>query len=172
MLSDMDGNLLSLLLMGIHENPLDEVVSILITSNVNQRNSWSVRVRCGNYVEVSVKELNATNLETFLNNLGSILINAIAVGVDKNVVNDTSFVRRSTMFTQVLDAPVAELTVSNEVDVGDDFFDRGSLLLLDAVFEDVLNDQASSLTECNLMPHAAKSFVDVGHDLRRLTTPS
>ena len=69
MLADVDGDLLSLLLMSVHQDPLDEVVAVLITSDVDERDSWSIWVRSGDDVEISVKELNASDLETFLNDL-------------------------------------------------------------------------------------------------------
>lgn len=69
MLADVDGDLLSLLLMSVHQDPLDEVVAVLIASDVDERDSWSIWVRSGDDVEVSVKELNASDLETFLNDL-------------------------------------------------------------------------------------------------------
>lgn len=34
-LANMDGDLLSLLLMSVHEDPLNEIVAVLITSNVD-----------------------------------------------------------------------------------------------------------------------------------------
>lgn len=69
MLSDMDGNLLSLLLMGVHENPLDEVVTVLIASDVDEWNSRSFWVGCCDDIQITVEELNSANLETFLDNL-------------------------------------------------------------------------------------------------------
>lgn len=92
------------------------------------------------------------------------------------------------MFTQVLDAPISELAVGDEVDIGNDFFDRrplgdplvrrdirtGSLYLffLDAILEDVLHDQATGLTQGHLMPHTSKSLIDLGHDLRWFAVPA
>lgn len=40
------------------------------------------------------------------------------------------------------------------------------LVLFEAVLKDVLNDQATSLTKSNLVPHATESLVDVLHNLR------
>jgi hypothetical protein len=77
--------------------------------------------------EIAVHEFNPTDLEAFLNNLGSKLVNAVIVGIVKNVVDDTAFVRGGTMLAQVLDTPVAELTVSDKVDVCNDFLNGGAL---------------------------------------------
>ena len=76
------------------------------------------------------------------------------------------------MLAEMLDAPVAELAMCNEVDIVDDFLNGWPLFFFNAVLEDVLNDQAASLTQSNLMPHATKSLVHLEHDLRRLATPS
>ena len=76
------------------------------------------------------------------------------------------------MLAEMLNAPIAELAMSDQVNVVDDLFDGRTLLLFNTVLENVLNDQAASLTESDLMPHATESFVDLEHDLRWLTTPA
>ncbi len=171
-LADMDRNLLSLMVVGVHQDPLDEVVAVLIASNVNKWNAWTIRMSSGDDSEVAIQKLRTTNLEALLNNLGSKLINAVAVGVGQDVINNATLVWRRAMLAEMLNAPVAELTMSDKVDVGDDFLDSRTLLLLDAVLKDVLNNQTASLTKSNLMPHAAKSLVDLQHDLRGFTTPT
>ena len=140
MLSNVNGNLFSLLLVSIHENPLDEIVAILITSNVNERDAWSIWMGSGDDIEITIKKLNATNLEALLDDLGGILVDAVAISVDENVVNDPTLVGRSTVLAQVLDAPITELAMGNEINVRDDFFNSGTLLIFYAVLEDVLND--------------------------------
>ena len=95
------------------------------------------------------------------------------------------------MLANMLDAPVAELPVGNNVNVGEDLLDAGSLhhdalvlhtssiavqgtylVFLEAVFEDVLDDQAARLAKGNLVPHATQSLVDILHDLRRGVGPA
>ena len=92
------------------------------------------------------------------------------------------------MLTEVLNAPVAELTMGNEVNIRDDFLDGGTLelsarttstqlhltyfLLFHTVLEDVLNDKTTSLAKSNLVPHASKRLVDLDHNLRWLSRPS
>lgn len=39
------------------------------------------------------------------------------------------------------------------------------LVFLKTVLEDVLYDQTTCLTQCDFMPHAAQSLVDITHDL-------
>lgn len=172
MLADVVGNLLTLVVMGVHENPLDEVIAVLVASNIDERNAWTIWVSRGNDPKVAIKKLDATDLEALLNDLGSKLIDAVAVGVDKDMIDDTTFVGRRAMLAEMLDAPITKLAMSNEVNADDHFFDSRTLLFLNAVLEDVLNDQTASLTESNLVPHASKSFVDFEHDLRWLTGPA
>ena len=169
MLADVAGNLLALVVMSVHEDPLDEIVAVLVASDVDERDAWTIWVGGTNDTKVAVKELNTANLEALLNDFGSELVDAVAVGVGEDVVDDATLVWRRAMLTQVLYAPITELAVSNEVNASDDFFDGGALLFFDTVLKDILDDQAASLTKSNLMPHTTKSFVDLEHDLRWLT---
>lgn len=43
------------------------------------------------------------------------------------MVDGTTAIRRSTVLTDMLNAPVAELAMGDDVDVCEDFFDAGSL---------------------------------------------
>ena len=172
MLADVDSNLLTLVSVGIHQDPLNEVVAILVSSNVDEGNARTIRTSSGDDAQIAVEELVTTNLEAFLDNLGSKLVDAVVVGVGENVINDTTLVWRRTMLAEVLDAPVAELTVGDEIDVGDDLFNSRTLLFFDAVFEDVLNYQAASFAKSDLMPHTPQSLIDFEHDLRWLATPA
>lgn len=45
------------------------------------------------------------------------------------------------------------------------------LVVLQTVFEDVLYHQTTSLSKCDFVPHAMKSFVDELHDLGRALSP-
>lgn len=77
--------------------------------------------------EVAVHELGTTNLQALLDNLGGELVDAIAIGLGQDVVNDSSLVSRRSMLAQVLDAPIAELSMGDEINVGNDFVDGRSL---------------------------------------------
>lgn len=81
----------------------------------------------GDDSKIPLHEISATNLQTFLNNFGSILVNAVAVGIGKNVVDDTALVRRGTVLAQMLDTPVAKLAMRDEVNAGNDFLDSRTL---------------------------------------------
>ena len=172
MLADVDSDLFSLMSMSVHQDPLDEVVPILIASNVDEWNARTIWTSGGYDIQVFIQEFMTANLETFLNNLGSELINAVVVGVVQDVVDDATLVRRGAVLAEVLNAPVAELTMSNEINVGDHLFDGRALLFFNTVLEDVLNNETASLTKGDLVPHTAKSLVDLEHDLRRFATPA
>jgi len=82
---------------------------------------------CGDDSEISIQEFDPTNLETLLDDFGSKLINAVAVRVGKNVIDDSAPVWRRAMFAEMLDAPITELAMSNEIDACDNFFDSRTL---------------------------------------------
>lgn len=171
-LADMDGHLLALMGMSVHQDPLNEIIAVLVPRNVDE---WNARTICtcgGDDAQVPIQELVAADLETFFNDLGGKLIDAVVVGVAQDVIDNAALVRRGAVLAEVLDAPVAELTMSNEINVGDHLFDGRALLVFNAVLEDVLNHETAGLTKSDLMPHSPKSLVDLEHDLRGLTAPA
>ena len=127
MLADVHGHKLAMLGVGMGQDVLDQVVAILVAGNVNEWDPGTVRTALAHTVKVSTKEFSTTNLETLLNNLRGELIHAILRRIADHMVNSTAAVGRSTMFTDVLNAPVAELTMGNYVDVGENLFDAGTL---------------------------------------------
>ena len=46
------------------------------------------------------------------------------------------------------------------------------LFFLDTIFEDILHNKTPSLAQSNLVPHSAKSLVDLDHDLGWLAAPA
>ncbi len=126
-LADMAGNELTMLGIGVRENVLDEVIAILITSNVDQRNSRTIKTAFADAVEVATEEFRTTNLETFLDNLGGELVHAVLGSIADDVVNGSASISWSAVFANVLNAPVSELTVSNNVDSSQDFLNAGAL---------------------------------------------
>jgi len=77
----MNCNLLSLVMMSVHQNPLDQVVPILVASNIDERNTWAVGVCCGDDSEVALKELDTSDLQALLDNFGCKLIDAVIVRI-------------------------------------------------------------------------------------------
>ena len=140
---DMVGDLLTLVMVSVHENPLDQVIAILIARDyfalassstrlvsaltVNERNARTFRMGGRDNCKVTVHEFDAANLQTFLHNLGSKLVDAVVVSICENVVDNAALVGWRAMLAQMLDTPVAKLTMGNEVDACDDFLDGWTL---------------------------------------------
>lgn len=111
----------------VGQDVLNEIIAILVAGNVNQWNTRTVKTALADPVKVAAKKLGASDLEAFLNNLGRELIHGILRSVPNDMINGTAAVRRGTMLANVLDAPVAKLTVRHDVDVGKDFLDARAL---------------------------------------------
>lgn len=77
--------------------------------------------------KVTVHELSTTDLEALLHNLGSKLVDAVAVSVGEDVVDDTALIRWRTMLAQVLNTPISELAMSNQIDVCNDLLNSRAL---------------------------------------------
>lgn len=127
MLSDMSGHYLAMLGSCIVENPLNQVVAILVAGNINKWNSSAVTAALADAIKITTKKFSTPNLEAFLNNFGSELISAVLCCIPNNMVNGAAPVGRRTMLADVLNAPVSKLAVGHNVDVGKDFFDARSL---------------------------------------------
>jgi hypothetical protein len=182
-LPDVSSNDFAMLRGGIVQDPLDEVVSVLIARDVNQGDAGTITTSFADSVEVAAQELSTTNLETLLNHLRGELIGAVLGSVANDMVDCPATVGRSAVLADVLDAPVSELAMGNNVNVGEDLLDTGALLehvsktskswrgamhlvLFKAIFKDVLDDEAAGFTQSYLMPHAHKRLIDILHDLR------
>lgn len=94
MFANMAGNLLALMMVAVHQDPLNQVIAVLITRDVDQGNARSIRVGSGHTMQVLLHELCSTNLEALLNHFRGKLVNAVAVGVVQNMIDDASLVRR------------------------------------------------------------------------------
>lgn len=171
-LTDVSSDDLTALRIGVGEDVLNKIVAELVTGNVDERHARAVRTSLAHDIEVAVKEVGAADLQTLLNNFGGKLVHAVLCGETQDVVDSTVAVRKSTVLADVLDAPVAELAVSDDINTGKDLADTRTFVLIETVLEDVLDDKTASLTQRDLVPHPAKSLVDVSHDLRRRTTPT
>jgi len=74
-----------------------------------------------------IQELGASHLETLLDDLGSKLIGTVLSGEAENMLNSTTLVSRATVLADVLNAPITELTMRDNVDTGEDFVDARTL---------------------------------------------
>lgn len=187
-LSDVLSNNLTMLRVGVRENVLDEIIAVLITGDIDQWNARTVETTLTDTIKIAAEKIDTTNLEALLDDLGSKLIHAILRGVADDMINGSATISWGTMLADVLDAPVAKLAVSNNVNACQNFLNaralehckllpigkNGSayLVLLETVLKDILNDQATSLTKSNLVPHTTESFIDIFHDLRRGLSPT
>jgi len=126
-LSNVLGNNLTMLRVGVSENVLDQVISVLVACNINQWNAWPIKTTFANTIEIAAQEINATNLEALLNDLGGKLVHAVLRGIANDMVNGTAAISWGTMLADVLDAPVAELAMSDNVNACKDLLDAGAL---------------------------------------------
>lgn len=81
-------------------------------------------------LEVSFQEFGAANLKAFLDDLGCKLIHAVFGSIAEHMVDGTATILGSSVLTNMLDAPVAKLTMSHDVDVVKHLVDTGALFPL------------------------------------------
>jgi hypothetical protein len=94
---------------------------------INQRHARTVGATLTDTLQIAVEELVTTNLETLLNDLGSILINAIVGSEAKNMVDGPGTISWGAMLADMLDAPIAKLAMGDDVNAGEDLVDAGPL---------------------------------------------
>ena len=147
-LADVGGDNLAALRVGVREDVLDEVIAKLVTRDcsvvsvhlrqiashlnkltVDQRHARTVRARLADTVQIAIKKLVATNLQALFDHLGGELVHAVLGGKAKDMVDSASAVRGVSMLADVLDAPVAKLTMSDDIDAGQDLVDAGTLCI-------------------------------------------
>ncbi len=109
------------------QDVLDQVISVLVAGDVDERNAWTVAATLANTVKVATEKLDTSNLETLLDNLGCKLVHAVLRGVPDDVVNGTAAISWSAVLADVLNAPVAELAVSDNIDASKDFLNTWTL---------------------------------------------
>lgn len=127
MFADVSSDHVSVLGIGVGQDVLNEIIAILVAGNVDQWNTRTVKTTFADSVKVAAEKVGASDLEAFLNDLGSELIHGVLRSVPNDMINRTAAVRRGTMFANVLDAPVAKLAVRHDVDVGKDFLNAWAL---------------------------------------------
>lgn len=112
---------------GIGENVLDKIVAILIAGDVDERDAWTIRAPFADAVKVAVEEVGTTDLQALFDDLGRELIHAVLGSIAQDLVDGPAAVGGSTMLANVLDAPIAELTLGNDVDVRNHLVDTRAL---------------------------------------------
>ena len=143
-LAHMGGDKLAVMGAAVGQNVLDKVVSELITGNcitsvkdteddcsreltVNQGHAWTILTTFADPLKVAIKELVATDLKTLLDDFGSILVHAVLGRKAKNMINSSATVCRRSVLADVLDTPVAELAVGDDIDASKNLVDAGTL---------------------------------------------
>ena len=110
------------------EYPLNKVVAVLITGNINQGNASAVLSTLTHTIEVTTQEIRAADFETLLHDLGCKLVSAILCCVTNYMIYSTTAIRRSPVLANMLNAPVAKLSVGYDVDIRKNFFDAWALV--------------------------------------------
>jgi hypothetical protein len=140
----MRGNDVTVLWIGVGQYVLNEVIAVLVACNfclsvtdfvetnenertINERNAWTVGTSFTNSGEVAFEKVRTSDLEAFLDDLGSKLIHAVLGSVTKDVINSVTTVRWQPMLADMLNAPVAKLSVSNNIDACEDLVDARTL---------------------------------------------
>lgn len=95
---------------------------------VNQWNPGTIRASFADTLQVTLKEFGTSNFEAFLDYLRSKLVHTILCSVAEDVIDCTDTVSWSSVLADMLNAPVAELTVGDDVDTGEDFVDAWALI--------------------------------------------
>lgn len=67
-LSNVRRHHLPVLRSGVIQNPLDQVVAVLVASNVNQRNSSPVPAPFTHTIQVATEEIRATDFKALFHN--------------------------------------------------------------------------------------------------------
>lgn len=127
MLADVGSYDIPVLRVCVCQNPLDQVVAILIAGNVNERNSRSIHAALTDPIKIAAQKVASSNLQTLLHYLGSILIHAVLCSEANDVIDGSASIWRSAMLADMLNAPVTELAVGDNVNVCKDFFYAGTL---------------------------------------------
>lgn len=125
--ANMCCNNLSVLWVGMGEYVLDQVVPILIARNIDQRDPWTIKTSFADAIKIAAEKFGTANFKTFLDNLRGKLIHRVLRGIPDDMVDGSASICRSTMLTDVLNTPVAKLTVGNNINVGQDFFNARTL---------------------------------------------
>lgn len=99
----------------------------MVAGNVDEWDTRTINTALANPVEVAAEELRPTNLEALLDDLGGKLIGAVLGSVADDMVNRSASISRCAVFAYVLNAPVTELAMGYDIDVGKHFLNTRAL---------------------------------------------
>lgn len=127
MLADVASNELAVLRVGVGQDVLNEVVAVLVAGDVYQGDTGTIVTTLANSIKIATEKIGTTNLEALLNDLGGKLIHAVLGGIADDMVDGATAVGWGAMLADVLNAPVAKLTVSNDVNAAKNLLDARAL---------------------------------------------
>jgi hypothetical protein len=87
-----------------------------ISLTIDQWHAGTILATFANPLKVAVQEVVAANLQTFLDDLGSILVHAVISREPDNMVDSSATVGRGSVLADMLDAPIAKLTMRDHID--------------------------------------------------------
>ena len=94
---------------------------------IDQGHARAVRTAGANPREIAIKKLSAANFKAFFDDLGSKLVHAIVASPQEDMLDGTILVMRSSVLTDVLDAPITELAMGEEIDFCKNFLNGRAL---------------------------------------------
>jgi hypothetical protein len=94
---------------------------------VNKWHAWAVLATFADTLQVSIEKLIAANLQAFLNHLGGVLVHAVFGGETEDMVDSAASISRGSVFADVLDAPISELAMSDDIDTSKYLVDARTL---------------------------------------------
>ena len=162
----------------MHKDPLDKIIPVLVTRNcsvsaleiihgdrhtVNEWHAGTVRTSFADPFEIPAQEFITANLEALLDDFGGELVHAVLSSIAQNMFYGTATVGWCAMLADMLDAPIAKLAMSDDVDVVKHLIQTRTLwhwlsqcpmkfsgntcfVFFKAILEDILHHQTSSLT--------------------------
>lgn len=124
---------------------------------VNKRHARAILATFADTLQITIKEVRSADLEAFLDHLRRVLVHAVLCGEPKNVVDGATAIGRRSMFTDVLDAPIAELAMGYDINTGEDLVDAGTLSLISGRLENLNGEESpypplNSSRRCSAQP--------------------
>jgi len=134
--------------ISMSEDVLNQVIAVLIASNyrqfqhhwstselsrrptINQGDARTIRTSFTDTFEIALQEIRTTDLEAFFDDFGSELVHAILRGIAEDVIDSAATVLGNSMLANMLDAPIAELSVCNDVYASEHFVDARTLICI------------------------------------------
>ena len=99
-----------------------------VPHTVDECHARTFRLSFANDRQVLAKELVAFDLEALLDYLRRVLIDAVVHCTMKDMINRTTHIIWCTMLADVLNTPIAELAMGNEINVSKHLFNALTLM--------------------------------------------